>query len=207
MPNTYFGLRQIVFRPVICSGQPQSEPRNGLGHAKRNDDLLASGGVEHPSRGDPTNSAWSSEGFAHTAERDGIRPRPARRLPRAASRQSGSNWRCSGPPILSWSTPVTWGRVYSEHIGNTFGPNGFSMGSTRMVSSSRDRENTRRLRTLYALNAENHRKRLDFRPRLGREIGSVRSGLLNGTATVSGRQQTPTARSGREACSRSPCVM
>src|SRR5262245_45592054 len=31
MPNTYFGLRQVVFRPVICRGQPQSEPGTGCG--------------------------------------------------------------------------------------------------------------------------------------------------------------------------------
>src|SRR5712664_2940347 len=31
MPNTYFGRLQVVFRPVICSGQPQSEPGTGWG--------------------------------------------------------------------------------------------------------------------------------------------------------------------------------
>src|SRR5829696_8759920 len=31
MPNTYFGLRHIVFRPVICKGQPQSEPGTARG--------------------------------------------------------------------------------------------------------------------------------------------------------------------------------
>src|SRR3989442_15806275 len=31
MPNTYLGLRQVVFRPVIWSGQPQSEPGTGWG--------------------------------------------------------------------------------------------------------------------------------------------------------------------------------
>ena len=42
-----------------------------------------------------------------------------------------------------WSTilhgyfPVTWVTDYSEHIGNTFGPNGFSIGSTRPASSSK----------------------------------------------------------------------
>jgi hypothetical protein len=31
MPNTYLGRRQPVFRPVICSAQPQSEPGTGCG--------------------------------------------------------------------------------------------------------------------------------------------------------------------------------
>ena len=31
MPNTYFGRRQVLFRPVICSAQPQSEPGTGWG--------------------------------------------------------------------------------------------------------------------------------------------------------------------------------
>src|SRR2546428_3009421 len=31
----------------------------------------------------------------------------------------------------------TWVTVYSEHIGNTFGPKGFSIGSRRQVSSSK----------------------------------------------------------------------
>lgn len=31
MPNTYLGLRQIVLRPVICRGQPQSEPGTACG--------------------------------------------------------------------------------------------------------------------------------------------------------------------------------
>ena len=33
--------------------------------------------------------------------------------------------------------PVTWVTDYSEHIGNTFEPNGFSIGSTRPTSSSK----------------------------------------------------------------------
>src|SRR5688500_16817001 len=32
--------------------------------------------------------------------------------------------------------PVTWVTDYSEHIGNTFGPKGFSIGSSRHASSS-----------------------------------------------------------------------
>ena len=35
------------------------------------------------------------------------------------------------------SIPVTWVAVYSEHIGNTFEPKGFSIGSTRPASSSK----------------------------------------------------------------------
>src|SRR6185436_8378411 len=31
MPNTYLGLRQVVFRPVICRAQPQSEPGTARG--------------------------------------------------------------------------------------------------------------------------------------------------------------------------------
>lgn len=41
------------------------------------------------------------------------------------------------PTNKNGSIPVTWVTVYSEHIGNTFGPNGLSIGSTRMVSSSK----------------------------------------------------------------------
>ena len=39
---------------------------NGLGHAKCDDDWLAIGRLEHPARGNPTNSGWRSEGMAHT---------------------------------------------------------------------------------------------------------------------------------------------
>jgi hypothetical protein len=36
------------------------------------------------------------------------------------------------------SIPVTWVTVYSaEHTGNTFGPKGFSIGSSLQVSSSK----------------------------------------------------------------------
>ena len=31
MPNTYLGRRQVVFSPVICNGQPQSDPGMGCG--------------------------------------------------------------------------------------------------------------------------------------------------------------------------------
>jgi hypothetical protein len=31
MPNTYFGRRQLLFKPVICSAQPQSDFGTGVG--------------------------------------------------------------------------------------------------------------------------------------------------------------------------------
>src|SRR5438552_718312 len=31
MPNTNLGLRQVVFRPIICREQPQSEPGTAWG--------------------------------------------------------------------------------------------------------------------------------------------------------------------------------
>jgi hypothetical protein len=37
----------------------------------------------------------------------------------------------------SWYIPVTWVTDYSEHIGNTFGPKGFAIGSSRPTSSSK----------------------------------------------------------------------
>jgi hypothetical protein len=40
-------------------------------------------------------------------------------------------------PILSTYFPVTWVTDYSEHIGNTFGPNGFAIGSSLPTSSSK----------------------------------------------------------------------
>src|SRR5437867_3131905 len=46
----------------------------------------------------------------------------------------------SNPPAGSQegrSIPVTWVSVYSEHIGNTFEPKGFSIGSSRHSSSSK----------------------------------------------------------------------
>ncbi len=38
---------------------------------------------------------------------------------------------------LRWYVPVTWVTVYTEHIGNTFGPKGLAIGSTRSASSSK----------------------------------------------------------------------
>ena len=38
---------------------------------------------------------------------------------------------------IQWSIPVTWVTVHSGGIGNTFGPNGLSMGSSLQVSSSK----------------------------------------------------------------------
>jgi hypothetical protein len=41
------------------------------------------------------------------------------------------------PTIFTWSIPDTWVTVHSGDMGNTFGPNGFSIGSSRHVSSSK----------------------------------------------------------------------
>jgi hypothetical protein len=38
---------------------------------------------------------------------------------------------------LRWYFPVTWVTDYSEHIGNTLGPKGFAIGSSRPTSSSK----------------------------------------------------------------------
>jgi hypothetical protein len=38
---------------------------------------------------------------------------------------------------LRWSIPDTWVTVHSGDMGNTFGANGFSIGSSRHVSSSK----------------------------------------------------------------------
>jgi hypothetical protein len=44
----------------------------------------------------------------------------------------------AGRAKSSWSIPDAWVTVHSGgDIGNTFGPNGFSIGSTRMASSSK----------------------------------------------------------------------
>jgi hypothetical protein len=41
-------------------------------------------------------------------------------------------------PAFAGSMPITWVTDYSAgDIGNTFGPNGFSIGSNRHVSSSK----------------------------------------------------------------------
>src|SRR5687768_16667367 len=48
---------------------------------------------------------------------------------------SGSN--PLAPTILRGSIPVTWVTDYSGDMGNTDGPNGFSIGSRRQVSSSK----------------------------------------------------------------------
>ena len=39
--------------------------------------------------------------------------------------------------VLTGSILDTWVTVYSEHMGNSFGPNGFSIGSRRQVSLSK----------------------------------------------------------------------
>jgi hypothetical protein len=65
----------------LSAGGSPVRTGNGVGHAKRKDDRLAAGCFEHPARGHPTNSARRREGFAHFAERDRIRRRPAVPLP------------------------------------------------------------------------------------------------------------------------------
>ena len=42
-----------------------------------------------------------------------------------------------GASIFPWSVPDTWVTVHSGHIGNTFAAKGFSIGSSRQVSSSK----------------------------------------------------------------------
>jgi hypothetical protein len=42
-----------------------------------------------------------------------------------------------GEPSFAGPFPDTWVTVHSGDIGNTFGPKGFSIGSTRMASSSK----------------------------------------------------------------------
>jgi hypothetical protein len=48
---------------------------------------------------------------------------------------AGSN--PAAPTSFQGFIPVTWVTVHSEHIGNTFGVKGFSIGSSRHVSSSK----------------------------------------------------------------------
>jgi len=45
--------------------------------------------------------------------------------------------RMLGDAIALGSIPVTWVTDYSGDMGNTVGPNGFSIGSRRQVSSSK----------------------------------------------------------------------
>jgi hypothetical protein len=40
-------------------------------------------------------------------------------------------------PVRIGSVPDTWVTVYSEDMGNTFGPKGFSIGSSLQVSWSK----------------------------------------------------------------------
>src|SRR4029453_1311550 len=56
-------------------------------------------------------------------------------FPAWAQGVAGSN--PGAPPTFLGSFPDTWVTVHSEHIGNTFGPNGLSIGSSRHVSSSK----------------------------------------------------------------------
>src|SRR5215831_15698454 len=40
-------------------------------------------------------------------------------------------------PFFSWSGPETWVTQRTGHMGDTFGPNGFSSGSSTRVSKSK----------------------------------------------------------------------
>ena len=44
---------------------------------------------------------------------------------------------CRVRQSTQWSVPDTWVTVYTEDIGNTFGPKGFARGSSLQVSSSK----------------------------------------------------------------------
>jgi hypothetical protein len=68
---------QCRTRIWVCARSCSGRTGNRLGHAKRYDHRLATGRLEHSSRGNPTNSPWRSEGLAHTSERDPIRRRHA----------------------------------------------------------------------------------------------------------------------------------
>jgi len=46
---------------------------------------------------------------------------------------NGRPYRDSGAPALSRSVPDTWVTVYTGDMGNTFGPKGFSIGSSLHV--------------------------------------------------------------------------
>src|SRR6266851_8369780 len=60
------------------------------------------------------------------------------RLPGAELRRQRSHVRIvSGAPVSLGSVPGTWVTVYSDDIGNTFGPKGFARGSSLQVSSSK----------------------------------------------------------------------
>ena len=41
------------------------------------------------------------------------------------------------PAILHWSSPETWVTQCTGHMGDTFGPNGWSSGSSTRVSKSK----------------------------------------------------------------------
>ena len=66
-----------------------------------------------------------------------VTPRNPQFTPRLAAARRERGRVLQGAPTTCWSIPVTWVTVHSEHIGNTFGPNGFSIGSSLQVSSSK----------------------------------------------------------------------
>jgi hypothetical protein len=56
-----------------------------------------------------------------------------------------------GEPTSRWSIPDTRVTVHSGDMGNTFGPNGLSIGSSRHVSSRLPRQSRTRGGSLYDL--------------------------------------------------------
>jgi hypothetical protein len=46
----------------------------------------------------------------------------------------------SGRTTYFWSNPDTWVTERTDYMGNTFGPNGFSSGSSTRVSRSKYRK-------------------------------------------------------------------
>jgi hypothetical protein len=102
--------------------------RNRLRHTKREHDGLPVGRLEDASGGNSMNRRRRRERFAHIAECDRIRRRPAKRLRGATSRRGGSNWRCSGPPTSAIVLPK---------IGHDAGPRGRRICAVAQPRTSR----------------------------------------------------------------------
>ena len=112
VPGSHWNFRRIVFgiRVSVCCFDPCAYVScAGGGRAV----VYATLRLLHSDAG------WSSPvaRWAHNPKVAGSNPAPA--------------------TISFWSIPDTWVTVHSDHIGNTFGPNGFSIGSSRHVSSSK----------------------------------------------------------------------
>ena len=71
----------------------------------------------------------------------GVRPASDGPVAQLGARLNGIQEVTGSTPVrstkFSWYFPVTWVTDYSDHIGNTFEPKGFSIGSTRPASSSK----------------------------------------------------------------------